>query len=294
MGLPRKVTGVPGTANGFGTMYCGQGAAVRWNKPKILSEQTDHDAVVCVTALFLPLFPLKAYHTFNWSGEYCKTVEIVRTPRLLLRAMLRPYLIGILGITGFLLTIIAGIVAVALFYGKPMQVKPEDQLEVGIVLGSSIGGFVLSLVTSLWLSSRNRRDRDIRLVLGSHELGSSDPALWLPATLEGVISCEQLFGTSNELEAARQSMGKKQYARALLAARLAVAHGHIEGEHVTDEILEEAAVREQLPKLRRKPWLREELLPGDPLPSLGLGSDSTGSGGSEMTPVLPKGPPKNP
>jgi hypothetical protein len=105
-------------------------------------------------------------------------------------------------------------------------------------------------------------------VLGRHEFGSSDPALWKPEVLGAVRTLEKLFNTQDAPEAVRREVAGKQYARAMLGARLAVAHGHPQGELLTDEILEEAHIRDHLPELRRSPWRREEFLGDDGVPSL--------------------------
>ncbi len=91
-------------------MYCGYGSAVRWAEDRVFSEHADHDAVECVTILFLPVFPLKAYHTYDWSGNVCKALEIRRTPGLILGAMARPYLLGLFGISAFILAVCGSVI----------------------------------------------------------------------------------------------------------------------------------------------------------------------------------------
>lgn len=81
---------MPLSVNGCGTGCRGFTAPVQW----MPSGRPDHDAVVCVTVFWLPILPLKAVHTFDWEGDFCKTLDIRWYPRLLLRAMVLPYVMA--------------------------------------------------------------------------------------------------------------------------------------------------------------------------------------------------------
>lgn len=251
----------------FGLTYRGNGAAVHWQKPGFPAQRPDHDTVECFVLFSLPVFPFKAYHTFNWSGEAHEAVEIRRTKSLLLHAMLRPYCIAGMAIAGPLFGIFSLVVVTDLFkYGVERAFNPHSfpiALASGIIMGASIGIW-------RWLRSSYRRNRDIRLVLGPHDLGSSDPAMWADQTLAAMKPSWQMFDTSSYHEGARKAFNNGRFAQAMLAARLSVANGENEGENRTDEILNDFHVRENLEALRKKPWRRDELFPDDSLQAADL------------------------
>jgi len=266
---------MPGEVKGFGTMYCGYSAAVRWRKPGLLAEPADHDAVVCVTALYLPIIPLKAYHTHHWTGDACQAVEIVRSRPLLIRALVRPYILALLGLSGFALACLALILVLFIVLGSAATHRPPRE---GLLLWSVLptATLLLSLGLWFWMSASDQRDRDIRLILGPHALGSSDPATWTPEARAGFKPSVALFGTEDEVDAAAKALQAGRTAEAMLAARLAVASRTREGELLTDRILKDARVRQRLPELRKQPWRREELFPGDALPALDPGIAAKG------------------
>ena len=124
-----------------------------------------------------------------------------------------------------------------------------------------------SLVVLFQGRTGNKRDRDIRLILGPHELGSSDPAMWTDETLVALRSSSEIFGVEDELEGARRALAEKKFARAMFGARLAVARGHARGEELTDDILHHPEVSAKLAQLRKKPRLHQKLFAGDKVPS---------------------------
>lgn len=131
-----------------------------------------------------------------------------------------------------------------------------------------IGAFVSGLLLRNWLERINHRNRNIRLILEPHELGSSDPATWLPGTLAALKSNRRLFGTEDAYQAAEAALKEGRFADAMMAARLVVGRGELWGEEITDKIIADYRLIETLPKLRKKPWLRPELLPDDVVPTL--------------------------
>ncbi len=248
---------MPRSISGIGTAYCGYAAAVNWNRDGVLSTRADHDAIECVIALFLPLWPRRAFHSFDWNGDVCRAIPIRRTPRLLLRAMLRPYTLVLLGCGGWLLFMLALVVGVDLYSGtSQVHIAPAGRTMA--LFGAA--SFLLGAASASVIAKLNARDRDIRLVLGRHELGSSDPSMWTDETLAALRPTIELLGAEDESEAAREALRRDDFGRAMYAARLAVARGREDGERITDEILDAPRVREVLSELRRRPWRREELL----------------------------------
>jgi hypothetical protein len=181
--------------------------------------------------------------------------------------MLRPYLIAAFAISLPLLFI----------FGIPLLKDIIESRTISIlnanILSMFIGSgfvFVLSTISLLSLRSKNIRNRDIRLILGRHQLGSSDPAMWTEEVFANIKPSTQLFGTDSELEAGRKALNEGRFAQAMLAARLAVAKGESLSEDLTDEILQDARVRENIHKVRKKPWRRHELFREDAVQSVGL------------------------
>jgi hypothetical protein len=247
---------VPASVNGVGTAYCGHAAPILWQRPGSfsLTARADHDAVECVTLLFLPLFPLRAYHTFNWSGNECRAIRIKTSGRLLARAYLRPYVLVLLGVSIFLMVVSLAAIGIALFMAeKSAPITPKMMLG----FATPPAGLLLGLFLKRSLDRLYARSRDIRLVIGPHELGSSDPATWTEETLSKAEDAAPGGG----LDAARRALSEGRFGEAMWAARLAVARGQAEGETLTDEILSHAQVASILPDLRKAPWRREELLP---------------------------------
>jgi hypothetical protein len=244
--------GMPRSRSGFGTSYHGSGAPIHWEKPTPFA-LADHDAVECVVALGFPVFPYEAYHTFLWSSKECRAIRIRRTPSLLLNAMLRPYLLACtIFAGGFCILLIVASVALKLAGAASGTLKPSAWMVLAIPLGAFLAGLgILSLLRASF-----RRSRDVRLVIGPHEGGSSDPASWFDCPSE-----ELLLG--QDLDSARRALDAGQFARAMFAARVLLARGDARGETLTDEILADSRVRSGLRALRRRPWLRTGVFPED-------------------------------
>src|SRR5262245_10839853 len=97
---------MPASINGIGTSFCGYAAPIRWEKAGMMGGGTeDHDAMECFVVAFLPLIPMKAVHTFNWSGSQCRMIPLKRSGALLAAAMLRPWLMGIFIVSAFAILI---------------------------------------------------------------------------------------------------------------------------------------------------------------------------------------------
>ncbi len=257
---------MPHSVNGIGTGFCGYAGAVRWERAGLLSQTptADHDAIECVIVLFLPIFPLRAYHTFNWEGTTCRTLPIRSTRRLLQRAMLRPWGLGLLILGGLPLFVLMMMYGMDIYQGEPTE---KLRREGRPIVAGAAALLLAGLAIHLPLGRRDRRDRDIRLLIGRHELGSSDPATWTESVLASIRPSPELFGTTTEVEAARQSLQGRDFARAMYAARIAVGRGDPMGETITDQILEQPLVQSLLRQIRGRPWEREEWMAESRRPS---------------------------
>ncbi|HUJ28830.1 MAG TPA: hypothetical protein VLW85_22570 [Myxococcales bacterium] len=231
---------MPFTFNGIGTALSGYSAPIQWKKPSLFGPKADHDAMECFVVLYLPIIPLRAVHAFNWQGTRYRVLPLRRTFGMILHTYLRPL--------GLLLTGI-GIVMLALGAVGAATEGRQGAL-AGIAAGAVVG--LLGFATLRWLRSRDARTRDVRLVIGPHEAGSSDPALWSKEVLDK-LKPAQIADAQAALQAGR-------YGQAMIGARIAAAQGDPEGERLTDEILAHPNVQSLLPALRREPWRRAELL----------------------------------
>ena len=104
----------------------------------------------------------------------------------------------------------------------------------------------------LWIT--DQRTRDLRRVLGPHELGSSDPATWRPELLNVMARPRQLYGTDTYGAAVPILLEDRRFGSAMMAARLTVAlEDRAFGEQLTDIILHDPDVGAALQVVRRSP-----------------------------------------
>ncbi len=255
---------MPADFHGFGTMYHGYAAAVKWHQDASFTTHANHDVVECYVAAYLPIFPRAAFHTYDWSGDICRTLPIRPPGRLLLRAFLRGPLTVVLAI-GAIASIVGGLTVGGGWYNSGHL---PDLPWIGLPHLLGFAAIEVAAVFLAWrLASLDARDRDIRLVIGPHEYGSSDPATWTEETLGSLRPNTELLGSEDEVEAAHAAILAADFGRAMFAARLAVARRGEVGELVTEEVLAEPALRALLPELRRRPWKRADLLPASSRPS---------------------------
>jgi hypothetical protein len=234
---------------GFGEAICKGRGFVRWGN------EDDCDSVVFVTMFFIPFWPRKTIHTYNWNGMSCKACPIRWSNTLVLRAVLRRCLWGPLFV-GLVLVILAGI---SLLDGREVAQRMRVILPLLSVPFLAVSGI------GFWLLSKlDQRCRNIRWVLGPHNLGSSDPATWTQELQKTAPGPRELFGADSYAKAALLLLDAGEFARAMWAARFTVVfenrHG---GEELTDSILQDANVRSAIARVRKNPqsW-REVMNPG--------------------------------
>jgi hypothetical protein len=235
---------MPFTFNGIGTALRGYSSPISWTRPGRLGlgQKADHDAMECFVLLYVPLIPLRAVHTFAWTGNRYRVLPLRGAGRLLLNVYgrLLAMALAVGGLWGLLLAVTASISG-----ERPLQ---QALPRVGVAVLICAMGFGLLR----FLRSRDARTRDVRLVIGPHEAGSSDPALWSKEVLEKVKPVA--------LSDAQASLQGGRYAQAMMRARIAAAQGDPEAERLTDEILAHPEIQAALPALRREPWRRGEIL----------------------------------
>jgi hypothetical protein len=210
----------------------------------------DYDAYLGY-GLLLPFYLTKPIHTFGWgeSGRTARAIPLRKDHRFALRVYLWSWLGVLCGATGvgFLLFCCSGYSAVL------------TAVCVVTFLGTSIGLVVLAS------RDPNARDRKIRLLLGRHEWGSSDPATWTGKLAKRAVEPKQAFGVKSFEKYAQECLSRKIYSKAMCAARLCVAlEDEAAGERLTDEILKVDRVRDHLAIVENRPERRDEYF-GDPV-----------------------------
>jgi hypothetical protein len=239
---------MPGTVNGIGTAVCPAGGGLSWSTGPWYSQgysRAHYDGVECVVVFYLPLIPYKAVHIFNRQsagmGEQYQQIPIRWSLGLVLRAFFGRWLWAVL----FVGATMAVIGAVDTFQHH----KPHHML-------FAVGLGVTALAPLGWwlLAWSDRRNRDLRRVMGPTEFGSSDPVTWGADTLQHIRSAKELFGESTYAAAARKFLADEAFGQAMFAARCCAAFDdRHEGEVLTDEILQHPAVVAGLSEVRRDP-----------------------------------------
>lgn len=231
---------MPFSINGIGTGLTGYRAPISWVERKFWSLKTptslqDHDAVVCFVFALLPLVPLRPVHTFAWDGVHYQQVKLRWSWGLVLGAMAQTWGMALV-VCGFLTASVALLVA---------------SKDLTLTIGAATVGLT-GLGLRAFVRAQDQRTRDVRIVLGPHPGGSSDPALWHPELLTSVPQHSVADGAV--------ALDRGDYASAMFTARVLVGRGEAEGEALTQQILSHPVVAGALQTLRKAPWRRDELL----------------------------------
>ncbi|MBY0524908.1 MAG: hypothetical protein K2R98_16000 [Gemmataceae bacterium] len=224
---------MPMTVNGIGTSICPARGFVKWGG------EADCDSIECFVVAFLPLIPFKAIHTFGWAGNQYRAVPIRWSVGLILRGMLMRWLWG-----GVVVGLLFGIIM--LFADKK---RDPAAIICFLTLAFAAGLGILAL---RWT---DRRHKNIRYVLGVHDLGSSDPATWTHDLLENIRPAQEMYGTAGYSHAVEPLLDQGDFSRAMWAARLAVAlEDRGNGEQLTDQVLGNPQVQEAIAEVRKNPY----------------------------------------
>jgi hypothetical protein len=224
---------MPSTINGIGTAVCKAGGDI-WGD--------SYDAMECFVFFFLPIFPYAAYHTFGWSGNQYRRVPIRFRFDLLLRTYLRAW--------RWPLLLIPIVVVLVLLRGSYLE---------WAVAGGTVVFFGCLFAGMTWgLRLLDRRTCDIRFVLGTHPLGSCDPAQ-LKGEAKEVFAVPPgpRFGTTRYSEAVELNLSRGSWSEAMWAARLTTAfEDPAVGEELTDLVLADPNVQAAIEAVRKRtrPW----------------------------------------
>lgn len=227
------------TINGFGTSVCCDDD-LGWN---------GHDAVEWFVAFYLPVVPLAVVHAFDWRGNRFRVVPMKWSSRVVFRTFAHRWCWVFLAIGLLVCAASAALFAgeFGLFEQPEMAPTPEAVLTIGL-------GFVLVFTILFFvLRCTGGRARDIRRVLGPHELGTADPALLGRDVVAQLVAGGPDLGRETFTEAALAHLAAGEYPEAMWSARLAVAAGEPDGETVTSVILADLGVQRALEEVRHNP-----------------------------------------
>jgi hypothetical protein len=240
----------------FGVTLCGGRGLVRWNQPTPGRRRyRDFDAVWFFHVLGIPVVPLRPVHVmrqliWNFLRDY-DWHPIRWSWSLVLRAWLRR--------ASLILTCYAtGLLVVSLLL---LEVEHDPQ-GMGL-LRFSIVTLVVGPIPWGLLQWFDRRDQDIRLVIGNHRLGSGDPVTYDPEWIAGsdMETPQENWGTATWAEAARNCIQIHNWWGAMFAARrCTVTEDREVGLELTEEILSNPEVRAGIAEVRADPQRWHALL----------------------------------
>lgn len=268
--LVEPVRGNTYSMNGCGTMCVETRGEIDWG-----DSLEDSDSILAFCLLGVPVVSYGAVHTYGWNhdsspnsigGFRSQMIPIRPSQSLIATAVFRrTWLLWIfLGVI-WGICVYAGSAGIGDifkgFKGWEAQYVWLDTYRIPLFLlcGVMVIG---SIALRWWLAKLDRRHRDIRLLLGRHLLGSSDPVFWTDSLLQKVRTPQEIFGTASFSDAVTAALASRDYTQAMFAARLAGAKGNVlKGEELTDQILKQPDAQAALVKIRKNPVSREEILP---------------------------------
>ncbi len=219
-----------------------------WHNPARGQRFHDFDAVFFLCLLGLPVIPIRAAHVYRYQVKFL-AVEYEWHPirwsaALLLRAWLRRA-----SLAALLYALPLGTLA-----GLALLARPDPAARV--VLWGSVAAVIAWPVIGGLLALRDRRNRDIRTVIGNWDLGSGDPATYDPAWVadKDFATPGPLYGTDTFAQGATNCIGWHNWWGAMFAARLCLLlEDRRQGEELTDAVLAEPEVREGIAAVRADP-----------------------------------------
>lgn len=222
---------MPMTINGFGTSVCGGRGNIGWGS---------YDAMEWLVALYLPVVPIKPIHTFDWTGQQYRMIPLRWSFDLVLRTFFTRWVW------------VPGLIGVILFFVGLSNLGSNDAIGF-LVAGGLL--MALGLGAGILLSVTDRRNKEIRLVLGPLTVaGNCDPYHLPGDLLDNMAADTQVkYGTPSYASAARKMLQRGSFAQAMWCARMAAAlEDGPSGEALTDEILGAPEVKEAIAHVRRK------------------------------------------
>jgi hypothetical protein len=188
---------------------------------------------------FLPVFVFEPLHVWDWHMQSTELDWTKRTSLYVYRAIPLRWSPGLLART-FLLRWIW----LPLLTGLLFSISAAHGL-IAKMAGFWLFGLCAIVVAGLWLL--NRRDQQIRMLLGRHRLGASDPVTWTKDLLALVAPPSAWFRANTFAEACDSLLAQRKASEAMWAARLCAAIEDPErGRELTNRVLRDPAAKEFL------------------------------------------------
>lgn len=216
-----------------------------------VGQQRTYDTWLVRFGLIVPFALGDAVHIWDIPqtriGGPCKAIHL-RTDHDFKRRVVNGNWVGLAAI---LACIALFLTALGLF------VKLNFVLAAVAVVGCAVVGG-LGIWFTRWPADEARH-RAIRLLLGFHEWGTSDPATWSEELVSEVVSPKEAFGVESFAALAENERGRQQWGEAMWAARLCAAReDEAKGQALTGAILRDPEVIERLRRVRRRPDTRDQ------------------------------------
>lgn len=228
---------------GVGQGFCPGRGFISWNPregPIADTLDYDCDGLVCIT-MGGPIVPLRAIHAFNRANDRYSYIHLRWSLGLILRTYLRFWLWIPVIMAAFLCVVVCD------DWTKNWDSALWAMKGAAILLSVSGLCYVLTAINE-------RRHRAVRLLIGPHAYGSSDPATWVPQLLKVARSASDDESGKTYGDRAVEYLRCGEFASAMWCARIATAtEGRASGEVLTDRILQEPRVKVLLDALLREP-----------------------------------------
>lgn len=236
---------MPRMTNGIGTWVCTAHFDPGWGWD---------DAVECAMFIYVPVWPLRVIHLQiipggSFTPDSYQSIPLRWSENLVRHVFLRSWLAGCIGL-GILCAVLLGSHALS-----PPQVNAYVAREWAvlqpILLPLAPCLIVGGIMGRILIHRSSQRERDIRLLLGVHHLGSSDPVTWMDEELARMPRAEAMFGTATYAAAVPQLLQAQAWTAAMWAARLAAAlESGTTGHALTSEVFQHPGPRDALQRYR--------------------------------------------
>jgi hypothetical protein len=233
----------------FGFQICGARGFVRWpNATPGRRPYRDFDAAFFFHVLGFPLVPFRAAHVFRhtvWDlRRDCEWHPIRWSASLVALAWVRR---ATLVLAAYAVPVLA-FAALALAAKNDPDARALIRYGVAVIAGWAAVWWLLRLF--------DRRNREIRTIVGNSRFGSGDPATYDPAWVAKTdfATARPLYGTETFGEGAANCVKMHNWWGAMFAARLCLLLEDRElGRQLTQAILNEPEVRDALREVRADP-----------------------------------------
>lgn len=235
-----------------GMSVAGRRGEVVWKKSFTgIGQQRTYDTWQVRFGLLVPFALGDALHIWDIPltkiGGPCKAIRLRPDADFKLRV-----------VTGAWIGLGATLACIALFLGAlglfvNLKFVPAAAALVGSVVVGGLG---------FWHTrppADEARHRAIRLLLGFHEWGASDPATWSEELVAEVVDPKEAFRIESFAALAEKERAAGRWGEAMWAARLCAAvENNARGQTLTDTILGDSQVCERLRRVRKRPDTRDQ------------------------------------